>query len=176
MGLAHHPVQLACFGVQSRGYRIALSCLRILQHAVLHMGQGLMDHGGRHGDTLLQAYAILPMPHAQQRHEGEGDVSTNALRGPVEHRPHAQVVLGAPEGLLDLSQAPVLIQDGGVPGGVRKVGDDPVPAFPAGIGDDGLGIDLDRGGAGHLQEATVFGVAQQSLRRRHLAMPRSRSC
>ncbi len=82
----------------------------------------------------------------------------------MEHRPHAQVVLDDAEGLLDWPKPPVPIEDGRGPGRVRKVGDDPV----ATIGDDGLGIALDRGGAGHLQEATVSGVAQQGLRRRTL--------
>ena len=121
-------------------------CLVIFQRAVLRTGQGSGDLG-RYRHALLQTHTILKMAHAQQGHEGDGHVRTNASWGSVKHGVDAQVVLGDPRDIFNLQQFPVLIWDGGSPGRIWKIDYDPVPTILARIGDDGLGTDPHLGGA-----------------------------
>ena len=77
------------------------------------MGQGITDRLG--GDRPgLQGHAVLQVADTEQGHEGDGNMGADAVGGPVVDGAHLEVVFAHPEGILDLPQAAVLAQDGGV--------------------------------------------------------------
>ena len=130
VGQSHHLVELSACLTDGRGDHIAALCLFVFQYAVLDVHQGVADDLRGDGSGL-QGHSVLQVPHAQQGHEGDGDVGADAWGGPVVDGAHLEVVFAHPEGVLHLPQAAVLAQDGGVAGGLRQVGDDPVQGRPS---------------------------------------------
>ena len=139
-----------------------------------HRGSGKTSPAAQHtrqctADVLLREGAFEnprppgQMAHAEQRHEGDGEMGPDPALSPVEDRPYLQVALGAAEGPLDLQEF------GTMSGCVThrhfcQVGHHLVKPVPAGLpGDTGLvrnqfGLALDP------QEAVKPADAVQPLR------------
>ena len=122
---------------------------------------------GEHG-PLLQRHPTGKMAHTGIGHEGNGQMGTDAPVGPVEHRPHPQVVFGSAETLFNLPELTVSIEEV-LYADAPEIGDNTVQPVPMLGGTDLLLVDLETGIADNPDVAVIAARAEQLLRRRAFA-------
>ena len=158
----HHCVEFPGQLADCRGQDVAAPVALIGKNAALDTHQRLADGLGR-GLPLLEPGVPGKMAHAEQRHEGDGDMGPDPALGPVEDRPYLQVMPGVAKGLFHLLECSVMAEN--IPWRhVGQVGHHAMNAVPAGLLAGPFLVHHQFGLALNPQEPLVSPVAEQLLR------------